>query len=101
MKQADPQKYNAFINDIKGEGNGLSQLIDFAQKVPQNPSWIEKYKERTGEIVELLNNTRIENRFDKADTTSVSAFMNSMQNILKESSAIQDSYSQNLRVHVN
>ncbi|TKH43956.1 hypothetical protein C1I60_11410 [Paenibacillus terrae] len=108
MKQADPQKYTAFINDIKGGGNGLSQLIDFAQKVPQNPKWIEKYKERTGEIAELLNNTRIENRFDKADTTSASAFMNSMQNILKESSAMQDSYSQNLRaffrnlgVHVN
>ncbi|ALP38277.1 hypothetical protein ASL14_20955 [Paenibacillus sp. IHB B 3084] len=108
MRQADPQKYTALINDIKGGGNGLSQLIDFAQKVPQNPKWIEKYKEHTGEIAELLNNKRIENRFDKADTTSASAFMNSMQNILKESSAIQDSYSQNLRgffrnlgVHVN
>ncbi|MGG1643250.1 hypothetical protein ACIFQM_18700 [Paenibacillus sp. NRS-1782] len=97
MKQADPQRYTSFINDIKGGGNGLSQLLDFAQKVPQNPKWIEEYKERAGEIAKFLNNTRIENRFDKADTTSASAFMNSMQNILKESSAMQDSYSQNLR----
>ncbi|MGQ3480612.1 hypothetical protein [Paenibacillus sp. TY11] len=97
MKQVDPQKYTAFINDIKGGGNGLSQLINFAQKMPQNPNWIEKYKERTGQTGELLNNVQLKNRFDKADTTSASAFMNSVQNLLKESSATQDSYIQNMR----
>ncbi|MDQ0495997.1 hypothetical protein [Paenibacillus brasilensis] len=97
MKQADPQQYAAFMNDIKGGGNGLSQLLSFAQKVPQNPDWINKYKERTGQMEELLNNTQLKNRFDKADTTSASAFMNSMQTLLKEASATQDSYMQNMR----
>ncbi|MCP3793132.1 hypothetical protein [Paenibacillus sp. CH40] len=97
MKQVDPQKYTAYMNDIKGGGNGLSQLLNFAQKVPQHPDWIEKYKERTGQNAELLNNTPLNNRFDKANTTSASGFMNSMQNLLKESSATQDSYMQNMR----
>ncbi|MGG1942808.1 hypothetical protein ABFY57_24335 [Paenibacillus polymyxa] len=97
MKQVDPQKYTAFMNDIKGGGNGLSQLLSFAQKVPQNPDWIHKYKERTEQTEELLNKPQLTNRFDKADTSSASAFMNSMQNLLKESSAPEDSYMQNMR----
>ncbi|WP_420539068.1 hypothetical protein ACN92M_16690 [Paenibacillus polymyxa] len=97
MKQVDPQKYTAFMNDIKGGGNGLSQLLSFAQKVPQNPDWINKYKERTEQTEELLNKPQLTNRFDKADTSSASAFMNSMQNLLKESSAPEDSYMQNMR----
>ncbi|MGQ4677740.1 hypothetical protein [Paenibacillus polymyxa] len=97
MKQVDPQKYTAFMNDIKGGGNGLSQLLSFAQKVPQNPDWINKYKEHTEQTEELLNKPQLTNRFDKADTSSASAFMNSMQNLLKESSAPEDSYMQNMR----
>ncbi|AUO07937.1 hypothetical protein NS115_00390 [Paenibacillus jamilae] len=97
MKQVDPQKYTAFMNDIKGGGNGLSQLLSFAQKVPQNPYWINKYKERTEQTEELLNKPQLTNWFDKADTSSASAFMNSMQNLLKESSPAQDSYMQNMR----
>ncbi|WP_058829931.1 hypothetical protein [Paenibacillus polymyxa] len=97
MKQVDPQKYTAFMNDIKGGGNGLSQLLSFAQKVPQNPDWINKYKERTGQTEELLNKPQLTNQFDKADTSSASAFMNSMQNLLKESSPAQNSYMQNMR----
>ncbi|ADO57658.1 hypothetical protein [Paenibacillus polymyxa] len=97
MKQVDPQKYTAFMNDIKGGGNGLSQLLSFAQKVPQNPDWINKYKERTEQTEELLNKPQLTNQFDKADTSSASAFMNSMQNLLKESSPAQDSYMQNMR----
>lgn len=97
MKQVDPQKYAAFINNIKSGGNGLDQLLDFAQKVPKNPDWIEKYKESTRQTTELLNITQLKNRFDKADTTSASAFMNSMQNLLEEASATHDSYMQNMR----
>lgn len=97
MKQVDPRKYAAFMHDINGGGNGLDQLLDFARKVPQHPDWINKYKERTAQTEWLLNNAQVNNRFDKADTTSASAFMNSMQNLLKEASATQDSYMQNMR----
>ena len=97
MKQVDPQKFTTYMNDIKGGGNGLSQLLSFAQKVPKNPDWIHKYKERTGQTEELLNKPQLTNRFDKADTSSASAFMNSMQNLLKESSPAQDAYMQNMR----
>ncbi len=97
MKQVDPQKYTAYMNDIKGGGNGLGQLLNFAQKVPQHPDWINKYKERTGQSEELLNKPQLNNRFDKADTSSASAFMNSMQNLIKQSSVTEDSYTQNMR----
>ncbi|GAA4875987.1 hypothetical protein GCM10023310_64620 [Paenibacillus vulneris] len=97
MKLVAPQQYTAFENDIKNGGNGLSHLLDFVRKIPQNPGWIERYKEHTKQTEAVLNNVELTNRFEKADTTSASAFMNSMQDLLKESTAVNDSYLRNMR----
>ncbi|CQR58599.1 hypothetical protein [Paenibacillus riograndensis] len=96
MKQADPETYSRFKNDIFHGGNGLDILLDFVKKVPQHPEWAEKFKEQTARNDQLLNNTHIQNRFDTADTSSAAAFLESMQSILADSSLKDDAYLQNM-----
>ncbi|KWX75849.1 hypothetical protein [Paenibacillus jilunlii] len=96
MKQADPETYSRFMNDISLGGNGLDILLDFVKKVPKHPEWADQFKEQTAQNDQLLNNTHIQNRFDTADTSSPAAFLESMQSILADSSLKDDAYLQNM-----
>lgn len=96
MKQADPETYSRFKNDISLGGNGLDILLDFAKKIPKHPEWAEQYKEQTAQNDQLLKNTHIQNRFDAADTSSPAAFLESIQSILADSSLKDDAYLQNM-----
>ena len=50
MKRFEPETYDRFLESIKQNAvDGLSILLKFAKKVPENPHWIEIYKAEVAE----------------------------------------------------
>lgn len=86
MKRFEPDTYRTMNDAISSGGDWGSILIQFAKKVPQNKSWVGTYRKEMDQLVKDLRNTKIENRFEGADTSSIASFLHDMKGKIQNTS---------------
>ncbi|WP_334074938.1 MULTISPECIES: hypothetical protein [Paenibacillus] len=96
MKRSDPESYKKFQQDIAGGGNGLEILLDFVKKIPQNPQWTKDYRNQASRAGQSEPQTRPLNRFGSVDTSSFSAYKESMQSLMKQLSLTDGLFERNM-----
>lgn len=83
MKRFEPDTYNKLQDAIVDGGNWVNILTDFVKKVPKNPQWIEKYRQESIQIENVLKRAKIENRFKNADTSDLQLFLTDMNRMIQ------------------
>lgn len=84
MKKHDPESARKVAESLQdavngGSGAGFAQILrDFNQKLAQNPKWLEEYRAEIDQADAVLKNTKIDNRFEGADTSDMAAFLRDM-----------------------
>ncbi|MEF2965431.1 hypothetical protein V3851_06250 [Paenibacillus sp. M1] len=92
MKKYDPEasrKITEALKDIHNGGSGTSIteiMMDFSRKMAQNPQWIKEYRAETENVDKVLKNTKIENRFEEANTSNMASFLKDMDNQIQNTS---------------
>lgn len=84
MKKYDPESARKITETLKdglngGSGAGFTGIMmDFNQKLAQNPQWLNEYRAEIDNMNKVLKNTDIDNRFESADTSNMAAFLQDM-----------------------
>lgn len=92
MKKYAPESANKITEILKdalngGSGAGFTEIMmDFNQKLAQNPQWLEEYRTETDNVNTVLENTEIDNRFEGADTANMTAFLQDMDSKFQNTS---------------
>ncbi|MFD3258073.1 hypothetical protein ACE3MQ_05620 [Paenibacillus lentus] len=92
MKKYDPESANKITEILKDALNGGSSagfaeiLMDFNQKLAQNPQWSREYRAQANHVNTVLKNTEINNRFEGADTSNMTAFLHDMDSKFRNTS---------------
>jgi hypothetical protein len=79
MQRFEPDTYAKLQEAITSGGDWGSILIGFAKRVPQHPDWAAAYRTETEQLTATLKNTKLDNRFEGADTSSLAAFSQGMR----------------------
>jgi hypothetical protein len=86
MKRFEPKTYEQLSDAIQNGGDWGKILIQFALKAYRNEEWKTKYKDETNKLVNDLRNTKIENRFEGVDTSSMKVFSEDMNTRFQQTS---------------
>jgi hypothetical protein len=86
MKRFEPETYKKLTDALANGGDWGSILLKFAAKVPQNKDWATTYIEERNQLVTSLENTKIENRFEDADTSSLATFLEDVHRMIQDTS---------------
>ncbi|MDR0267310.1 hypothetical protein [Paenibacillus sp.] len=92
MKKYDPESANKMAEIFKdaingGSGAGFTKIVmEFTEKLAQNPKWSRDYGTENNAVNMALKNTKIDNRFEGADTSNMTAFLQDMGSKFQNSS---------------
>ncbi|WP_025850974.1 hypothetical protein [Paenibacillus ehimensis] len=84
MKRFEPDTYKKLREAVAGGGDWGSILFSFVEKIPQNGQWVTKYREETGQLMQELKTTKLDNRFAGANTTDMASFLLDMNRKLDQ-----------------
>jgi hypothetical protein len=79
MRKFQPQTYDKLQDAIINNKDWSSILQNFAKQASTNQAWIKEYRE---DAARSADNMPIQNRFEKADTTSLSTFVHAVKEII-------------------
>lgn len=84
MKRFAPESHQQMEDAIVQGGDWFGVLMKFAQRIPQNKGWVDKYREEIAASKQATPPVKVDSRFDKANMAGMGDFVKDVQQLLQQ-----------------
>ncbi|NOJ71885.1 hypothetical protein [Paenibacillus alvei] len=85
MRRFAPESHQQMEDAISQGGDWFGVLMKFAQRIPQNKGWMDKYREEIAAAKQETPPVKVDSRFDKANMSGMDAFVKDIQQLFHQS----------------
>lgn len=84
MKRFAPESHQQLEEAIINGGDWFGVLMKFAQQIPQNKDWMNKYREEIDAAKKEASPVKLDSRFDQANLMDMKTFSKDVQQMLQQ-----------------